>query len=124
MVVNRHFELANLFIRTMEFEHAGDSESYDGHAHAYDHAHFLAAGVADVMVDSVVTRYTAPAMIWIKAGVGHKLTAAAPGTMGLCIHALRSADLSGEPLDPALIPAGVSALAAAACLSARECDKP
>lgn len=124
MVINNHYELANLFIRTMEFEEIGDSESYDGHAHRYDHAHFLAAGAVDVEVNGQVTPYAAPAMIWVKAETTHKLTATAPKTVGLCIHALRSADMSGEPLDPALIPKGVSALAVAACLSTRDCDRP
>jgi quercetin dioxygenase-like cupin family protein len=108
MLQNKLFELANLFIRVMIFEKAGDESDYDGHVHSYDHAHFLSCGVMDVTVNGEVTRYTAPAMIWIKAGVGHKQTAAADNTIGLCIHALRSKDGSGEPVDAALIPRGVN----------------
>ena len=116
MIEDSIFELANLFIRVMHFQFAGDGHAYDEHAHAYDHAHFLSAGVMDVTVNDVTTRYTAPAMIWIKAGVGHKQVAVVAGTIGLCIHALRSADMSGEPLDPALVPPGVLAATIAAPL--------
>ena len=108
MIKNHLFELANLYIRVMDFECAGDSDSYDGHTHLYDHAHFLAAGEIDLESNGEITHYVAPAMIWIKALQAHKLTATVPNTRGCCIHAMRSADMSGEPLDPALIPKGVS----------------
>lgn len=113
MIENRLFELANLWVRAMIFSEPGDVESYDGHAHEYDHAHFVASGAMDVEVNGLVTRYEAPAMIWIAAKTGHKMTARAPGTIGLCIHAIRSADGSGEPVDMSLVPAGSSAWAVA-----------
>jgi mannose-6-phosphate isomerase-like protein (cupin superfamily) len=109
MIENRLFELANLFVRAMIFQHAGDVESYEGHAHEYDHAHFVAAGVMDVEIHGQTTQYTAPAMIWIAARTAHKMTARASGTIGLCIHAIRNADGSGEPVDAGLIPAGSNA---------------
>lgn len=111
MIENRLFELANLFIRVMTFDEAGDIESYGGHVHEYDHAHFLAVGEMDVEVNGVVSTYAAPAMIWIAAKTAHKMTARVPGTVGLCIHAIRAADGSGDPVDPKLVPAGSSAWA-------------
>jgi quercetin dioxygenase-like cupin family protein len=105
----QQFELANLYVKAMVFERAGDVESYGGHMHAYDHAHFVAAGAVDVTVNGQTTRYVAPAMIWIAARTAHHMVAVEDKSIGLCIHALRSADMSGEPLDPSLIPAGSSA---------------
>lgn len=107
MLTNTFFEMANLWIRVMHFELAGDVSEYGGHVHPFDHAHLLCAGSMDVEVAGEVTHYTAPALVWIKAGLAHKQTATEPNTIGACIHALR--DGSGLPLDPALIPNGSSA---------------
>jgi quercetin dioxygenase-like cupin family protein len=110
MVITQYHELANLFIRTMTFEKAGDVECDGGHVHTYDHAHFLSNGSVRITVSGVPTDYHAPAMIFIAANHVHHLEALVDNTIGHCIHALRSQDLSGEPLDPAMVPAGVSAL--------------
>lgn len=108
-------EVANLLIRTMEFETAGeDWQDLADHVHSYDHAHFVSRGRMRVHVNGESTDYTAPALIYIKAGLHHRMEALEPGTVGHCIHALRSADLSGEPLDPALVPNGVLPTAVAA----------
>lgn len=107
MVIDTSFELANIWVRVMRFEHSGDVSEYGGHSHPYDHAHLLAAGGMDVDVCGEVTHYDAPALIWIKAGLAHKQTATADNTVGACIHALR--DGSGLPIDPTLIPKGSTA---------------
>jgi quercetin dioxygenase-like cupin family protein len=104
----RLFELANLAIVEMVFETPGDQHAYQAHTHAYDHAHYLARGVMDVFVNGEVTRYIAPAMIWIKAGTEHRQVAVEANTIGLCINAIRMKDGSGEPIDPTLVPNGVS----------------
>lgn len=100
-------EIANLMIRTLQFETAGeDWQDLADHVHSYDHAHFVSAGAMRVHVNGQSTDYKAPALILIKAGLHHRMEALEPGTIGHCIHALRSADMSGEPLDPAMVPAG------------------
>lgn len=104
---NTFHEVANLFIRTMEFETAGeDWQDLADHVHTYDHAHSVSAGRMRVHVNGERTDYAAPALILIRAGLHHRMEALEPGTVGHCIHALRSADMSGEPLDPAMVPAG------------------
>ena len=113
MIMSTYHELANLFIRTMAFKHAGDTEEDAGHVHTYPHAHYVSNGKIRFELDGVATDYTAPALFYVPAGVHHRLVALEDGTVGHCIHALRSQDGSGEPLDPALIPAGVSAIALA-----------
>lgn len=82
--------------------------------HTYDHAHFVSRGRMRVHVNGRATDYTAPAMIYIKAGLHHRMEALEAGTTGHCVHALRSQDGSGEPLDPALVPAGVQPSSVAA----------
>jgi quercetin dioxygenase-like cupin family protein len=109
MVNNQFHEIANLFIRTMFFEKAGDFTEDQGHVHTYDHAHFVSKGGVKVEVNGVQTDYLAPGFVYIMAGHVHKMTALYDDTVSHCIHALRSQDLSGEPLDPAIVPEGVSA---------------
>lgn len=108
-------EIANLFIRTMEFDYAGeDWQDISDHVHTYDHAHFVSRGSMRVHVNGQSTDYVAPAMIYIAAGLHHRMEALEPGTIGHCIHALRNKDGSGEPLDPTTVPQGVLPTAVAA----------
>lgn len=97
--------VANLFSKMMHFRHAGDFEV--GHEHNFDHLTLLAKGKLKVTVDGVATEFTAPHMIYIKAGKVHELVALEDETVAYCIHALRGKD-NNEILDPSMIPAGVS----------------
>lgn len=116
-------EVANLMIRTLAFETAGEYwQDLADHVHTYDHAHFVSRGRMRVHVNGQFTDYTAPALIYIKAGHHHRMEALEPGTVGHCIHALRSADMSGEPLDPAMVPAGVNPSAVAAPVVSHTAD--
>lgn len=102
--------VANLWSRMMHFKKAGDTEI--GHTHQFDHLTLLAKGKLKVTVDGVVTEFTAPHMIYIKADKVHELEAMTDETVAYCIHALRDKDTS-EILDPSMIPDGVNPLSIA-----------
>jgi quercetin dioxygenase-like cupin family protein len=97
--------VANLFSRMMHFEKAGDTEY--GHTHTFDHLTLLAAGKLQVTVDGVISEFTAPYMIYIRADKNHELVALVDETVAYCIHAVRG-EKTDDILDPAMIPAGVS----------------
>jgi quercetin dioxygenase-like cupin family protein len=103
--------VANLYSRMMHFRKAGDTEI--GHTHQFDHLTLLAKGKLKVVVEGVATVFTAPQMIYIHKDKVHELQALTDETVAYCIHALRDKD-TGEILDPAMIPAGVSPLSVAA----------
>lgn len=103
--------VANLYSRMMHFKSAGDVEA--GHTHQFDHLTLLAKGKLKVTVDGVATKFTAPHMIYIHKDKIHELEALTDETVAYCIHALRDKD-TGEILDPAMIPTGVSPLSVAA----------
>lgn len=98
--------VANLFSKMMHFRQAGDKEI--GHEHNFDHLTLLAKGKLRVTVEGVASDFTAPHMIYIKAGKVHELVALEDETVAYCIHALRDGDAVGDILDPSMIPAGVS----------------
>ena len=97
--------VANLFSRQMHFKNAGDIEH--GHTHAFDHLTLLASGSLRVTVNSKVTDFKAPHMIYIKAEHEHELVALEDNTVAYCIHALRNGDGVDDIIDPATIPEGV-----------------
>ena len=99
--------VANLFARQMHFLNAGDKE--EGHTHPFDHLTLLAHGSVKVTVEGVETVFRAPQMIYIHAEHVHLLEALEPNTVAFCIHALRDKNGSGNIIDPASVPAGVSA---------------
>jgi len=99
--------VANLFSRMMHFEKAGDIEQ--GHTHQFDHLTLLATGKLQITVDDVISEFTAPHMIYIRADKNHKLVALVDGTVAYCIHALRDKE-TNEIIDPAMVPNGVNAL--------------
>lgn len=96
----------NLFVKQMVFAKVGDKEY--GHAHCYDHLTLLSKGKLRITALGKDTDFTAPAHIYIKADVVHELTALEDDTIAHCIHALREDDGSGNILDPASIPDGVT----------------
>jgi quercetin dioxygenase-like cupin family protein len=99
----------NLWLRQMYFAKAGDAN--EGHVHNYDHMTLLAYGKVNVHVDNKTTEFTAPHMIFIKAGKSHFIEALEDGTIAYCVHALRDKD-TAEILDPDQIPAGLDVFAA------------
>lgn len=100
--------VANVFIRHMLFERAGDIEV--GHVHCFDHVSLVTAGAIEISLRGQVTRYDAPSHIFIKAEEVHELIALVDGTVVQCIHALRDGVGVGDILDPDSIPAGSTAL--------------
>lgn len=90
--------VANVFTRTMTFSEIGDVEP--GHTHPFDHVTCLAYGGLDIEVDGETTHYDAPAMIFIRAGAVHQLTATAAGTVAMCVHALRNGDRVEDIMPP------------------------
>lgn len=98
--------VSNLFVKQMEFLKAGDVEQ--GHAHCYDHLTLLASGSMRITALGQTTDFKAPHHIFIKAGVEHRLEALEDNTVAHCIHALREKDGSGDIIDPASVPAGVT----------------
>lgn len=100
---------ANLWLRQMYFEKAGDAN--EGHIHNYDHMTLLAHGSVKVHVEGNTSEFKAPQMIFIKAGKRHFIEAIEDGTIAYCVHALRDKDTE-EILDPDQVPAGIDAFQA------------
>lgn len=96
--------VANLFSKQMYFAKVGDKE--EGHAHLFDHLTLLAKGRLRVTVDGKASDFTAPQMIYIKAGKIHELEALSDETVAYCIHALRDGDGVNDIIDPSMIPEG------------------
>jgi hypothetical protein len=63
------------------------------HKHEYDHLSVLATGSVLVMVDDVVSMYTAPACILIASGKYHAVEALTD-TVWYCIHATDCTDIN------------------------------
>jgi quercetin dioxygenase-like cupin family protein len=78
--------VANLWSKMMHFKKAGDTEY--GHSHTFDHMTLLARGKIKLTVDDVGSEFTAPQMIYIKAGKVHELMALEDDSLAYCIHAL------------------------------------
>ena len=85
----------NVFIKQMVFPYAGYTAVT--HAHVYDHQTLLAAGSLLMTVDGIATIYQAPAVLVIKAGTHHGMTAMVDNTIAYCIHAITN----GECIDEA-----------------------
>jgi quercetin dioxygenase-like cupin family protein len=92
--------VANVFIRMMTFEKAGDVE--EGHTHDFDHVTLLSKGSLKVISDGKETVFVAPHMIFIRKDKHHELIALEDGTVACCIHGTR--DDSGDIIDPNCIP--------------------
>ena len=70
------------------------------HCHKYSHLSVLAKGDVLVEVDGVISEYSAPACIEIKAGLNHKVLAKTDVTW-FCIHATEETD--ADRIDEALV---------------------
>ena len=93
-------KVANVFIRMMSFEKAGDIE--EGHTHEFDHVTLLSKGSLKITSDGKETIFTAPHLIFIAKDKEHRLEALEDGTTACCIHGVR--DDSGDIIDPSMIP--------------------
>jgi quercetin dioxygenase-like cupin family protein len=95
---------ANMFVRQIYFESASDAEQ--GHKHEFDHMTLVAKGKVLVEIDDKTTEFTAPAMIYIRAEIVHKITALTDNSVIYCIHPLRDANKSGDIIAPDMVPNG------------------
>ena len=104
--------VANLWLRQMHFEKAGDAN--EGHLHEHDHMTLLAHGKVRVNVEGKVSEFVAPHMIFIQKGKRHFIEALEDGTIAYCVHALRNRESAeSEILDPDQIPAGIDPMSLA-----------
>ena len=104
--------VGNTWVKQMIFEYKGDA--HPGHVHSFDHQTLLAKGSVEVWANGKPTVFTAPTIIYIKAGIQHGMIAQEDGTVIYCIHPLRGGDQVGDIIDPACVPNGVMPLLEAA----------
>lgn len=100
--------VSNLWVKQMVFESAGDV--HPGHAHTFDHQTLLARGSVEINANGQKTVFTAPTIIYIKAGIKHGMVALEDKTIVYCLHPLRGSDQVGDIIDPKSIPNGVMPL--------------
>jgi quercetin dioxygenase-like cupin family protein len=100
--------VGNTWVKQMIFERAGDV--HPGHQHVHDHQTLLAKGSVEVWANGESTIFTAPTIIYIKAGVQHGMIAQEDATVIYCIHPLRDGDQVGDIIDPVSVPNGVMPL--------------
>jgi len=98
--------VANTWIKQMLFENAGDANA--GHKHTFDHQTLLAFGAVRVTVNGKASEFSAPTIIFIKAGLDHHIEATQAGTVAYCVHAIRDGERIEDIIDPDDIPEGVS----------------
>lgn len=94
--------VANTWIKQMHFAKAGDVN--DGHTHVFDHQTLLGKGKVKVTVNGKVSEFTAPTIIFIRAGFEHQIQALEDETVCYCIHAIRDGERVEDIIDPADIP--------------------
>jgi hypothetical protein len=96
--------VANTWVKQMNFVKAGDIN--DGHTHIFDHQTLLAKGKVKVTVNGKDSEFTAPTIIFIRAGFEHQIEALEDDTICYCIHAIRDGERVEDIIDPADIPEG------------------
>jgi quercetin dioxygenase-like cupin family protein len=104
--------VANVWVKQMLFANKGDIHA--GHIHTFDHQTLLAKGSVEVLANGVATVFTAPTIIFIRAGVQHGMVAMEDATVVYCIHPLRDGEKVTDIIDPASVPDGVMPLLAVA----------
>jgi len=97
--------VANTWIKQMLFENVGDAN--EGHKHTFDHQTLLAYGAVRVTVNGKASEFSAPTIIFIKAGLDHHIEATQAGTVAYCVHAIRDGERIEDIIDPDDIPEGV-----------------
>lgn len=96
--------VANTWVKQMHFKKAGDVNP--GHKHVFDHQTLLAKGKVKVIVEEKVTEFTAPTIIFIRAGFEHTLVAIEDDTICYCIHAIHDGERVEDIIDPSDVPVG------------------
>lgn len=96
--------VANTWIKQMHFTKAGDIN--DGHTHIFDHQTLLGKGSVKVTVNGKDSEFTAPTIIFIRAGFMHEIEALEDDTICYCIHAIRDGERVEDIVDPKDIPVG------------------
>ena len=99
--------VANVFIKLIHFEKAGQCEY--GHKHIYDHISMLSKGSVKITVNGNVTEYKAPMLVYINKDTMHEIEALEDDTVWACIHAIRNNEYGGDIVDESMIPVGVNA---------------
>jgi dTDP-4-dehydrorhamnose 3,5-epimerase-like enzyme len=94
--------VANTWVKQMSFAKAGDINN--GHTHVFDHQTLLAKGKVKVTVNGKNSEFTAPTIIFIRAGFEHQIEALEDDTICYCIHAIRDGERVEDIIDPADIP--------------------
>jgi hypothetical protein len=100
--------ISNVWIKMMTFKKPGDF--IPGHKHLFDHPTLLSQGMADVEVDGVITRFCAPAIIYVEKEKAHKITAVIENTVACCIHAIRDGEAIEDIVAEDMIPKGSRAM--------------
>lgn len=95
---NKVSVVANVWIKQMEFQFAGDK--MEGHKHTFDHQTLLAYGKFKVTVNGIEHVYDAPTILCIKAGYKHEITCLSEKGVGYCIHPLRDGERVDDIVDP------------------------
>jgi quercetin dioxygenase-like cupin family protein len=80
----------NVFVKMHLFKNTGDT--YEGHAHAFDHITLLATGSVNMVHDKGQAEFKAPHLIVTPKGIKHQFTALEANTVFCCIHAIREKD--------------------------------
>ena len=88
-MIKHHFS-AGIYMREQTLA-AG--HGVDTHAHAYDHLSILSSGSAAVETNGHIETYVAPAVIEIKAGIHHRITALSD-IVWICAHATSETDIA------------------------------
>jgi mannose-6-phosphate isomerase-like protein (cupin superfamily) len=94
--------VANTWIKQMQFAKRGDIHA--GHKHTFDHQTLVGAGKVKVTVDGKVSEFTAPTIIFIRAGLEHEIESLEDNTVCYCIHAIRDGERVEDIIDPEDIP--------------------
>lgn len=98
--------VANIWVKQMVFEKAGDRN--EGHSHAHDHPTVIAVGKFRVTVDDVATVFEAPHIVFVQAGRRHFFEALTDGAQAYCVHGIRTGERVEDLLDPSMVPAGIN----------------
>jgi hypothetical protein len=104
MPISKISVVANTWIKQMHFEKTGDVN--DGHTHIFDHQTLLGKGSVKVTVNGKESKFTAPTIIFIRAGFEHQIEALEDDTICYCIHAIRDGERVEDIIDPNDIPDG------------------
>jgi quercetin dioxygenase-like cupin family protein len=100
--------VANCWVKQMKFNKVGDV--HPGHKHSFDHQTLLAKGKLELHVNGEVTVFTAPTIIFIKAGLRHGMISLEDNTIVYCLHPLRDGEQVGDIISPDQVPNGVMPL--------------